>query len=579
MRVATLFVMGTVLTAAGTTQGAEPPTPRKAWWKEAVIYQIYPRSFKDTNGDGIGDLRGIVEQLDYLKALGVDVLWLCPIFKSPNADNGYDVSDYRDIMTDFGTLKDFDELLAGAKARGIKLLLDLVPNHSSDEHPWFKASRASKDSPYRDYYFWRPPRDGREPNNWRSYFSGPAWDLDPATGEYYLHLFAKKQPDLNWDNPKVRHEIHDIMRFWLDKGIGGWRIDVIPFVSKRDGLPDCPAGFESNLGHCYANGPRLHEYVQELNREVLSHYDAMTVGEGAGLTPENGPLLVDERRNELDMIYHFDHIGLDRKRETPRMPLKEFKAIFGRWDRALGSTGWVSVLLGNHDFPRMVSRFGDDGALRVPSSKMLATLLMTMKGTPYIYQGDELGMTNTTFASIQDFDDIETRNAYAELEAQGGDTAAFLRAQNQNARDHARTPFHWDASSNAGFTSGKPWLKVNANYVTINAAAQEGAPDAPLAYFRRAIRFRKEHTPALVYGAYEDLDPAHPDVFAYTRRGEGEALLVVLSFTKQETRYELPAGLAPQELLLGNYPAPTGATKGALKLRPYEARVYRLSGR
>jgi oligo-1,6-glucosidase len=481
-------------------------------------------------------------------------------------------------MTEFGTMRDFDDLLAGTKARGMKVLLDLVPNHSSDEHAWFVASRSSRDNPYRDYYFWRPPRDGREPNNWRSYFSGPAWELDPRTGEYYLHLFAKKQPDLNWDNAKVRREFHDIMRFWLDKGIGGWRIDVIPFVSKRPGLPDCPAG-ETDLGRCYANGPRLHEYVQEMNREVLSRYDAMTVGEGAGLTWEDGPPLVDERRKELDMIYHFDHIGMDRKRETPRMPLPEFKAIFGRWDRALGSTGWVSVLLGNHDFPRMVSRFGDGGALRVPSSKMLATLLMTMRGTPYVYQGDELGMTNTTFTSIQDFDDIETRNAYAEIQAQGGDTAAFLRAQNQAARDHARTPFQWDASPGAGFTTGTPWLKLNPNYATINARLQERDPEAPLAYFKRAIRFRKEHAAALVYGSYQDLDPASPEVFAYARRGEGETLLVVLSFSGKETGYSLPASVVPGELLLGNYPAPpAGEDTGALKLRPWEARVYRLSG-
>jgi oligo-1,6-glucosidase len=357
------------------------------------------------------------------------------------------------------------------------------------------------------------------------------------------------------------------VRFWLDKGIGGWRIDVIPFVSKPPGLPDCPPGTE--LGRCYANGPKLHEYVQELNREVLSHYDAMTVGEGVGLTPEDGPPLVDERRNELSMIYHFDHIAMDRKRETPRMPLPEFKAIFGRWDRALGSTGWVSVLLGNHDFPRMVSRFGDDGAFRVPSSKMLATLLLTLKGTPYIYQGDELGMTNTRFGSIEDFDDIETRNAYAEIHAHGGDTAAFLRAQNATARDHARTP-------GAGFTGGKPWLKLNPNYTTINARAAEKDADSPLHYFRRAIRLRKEHKPALVYGSFEDLDPANPDVFAYVRRGEGESLLVVLSFSGQETSYALPSGVAPSELLLGNYAVPASEAKGALRLRPWEARVYRL---
>lgn len=556
------------------------PAPRRAWWKEAVVYQVYPRSFKDTNGDGIGDLRGILSKLDYLESLGVDVLWLCPIFKSPNADNGYDISDYRDVMTEFGRMEDFDELLAGLEARGIRVLLDLVPNHSSDEHPWFVESRQSKQGPYRDYYFWRPPREGREPNNWRSLFAGPAWELDPATGEYYLHLFAKKQPDLNWDNPRVRREIYDVMRFWLDKGIGGWRIDVVPFLSKRPGLPDCPPG--ADLGRCYANGPRLHDYLQEMNREVLSRYDAVAVGEGIGLTSEDGPAFVDEGRRELDMIYHFDHLTLDREPSdfsTMRpFSLPEFKAVFSRWDRALGEAGWGSVLLGNHDFPRMVSRFGNDSRFRVESAKLLATLLLTMRGTPYVYQGDELGMTNSVFESVEEFDDISTRTAYAERLARGGDVAEFLRKQNRTSRDHARTPFPWDDSENAGFTTGRPWLKLNPNHREINARAQQADPDSPLAHFRRAVRLRRQHR-VLVYGSYEDLAPQHPAVFAYSRRGEGDALLVTLNFASVVTRFELPAGLATAELLLGNYPPPGPEPPERLRLRPYEARVYRLANR
>ena len=522
----------------------------------------------------------------------MDVLWLCPIFASPNADNGYDISDYRAIMPAFGTMADFDELLREAKARGMRIVLDLVVNHTSDEHPWFVESRKSKDNPYRDYYTWRAPKQGREPNDWRSYFGGSVWELDPASGEYYLHLFAKKQPDLNWDNPRVRREVYDIMRFWLDKGIGGWRMDTVPFYSKDPAFPDYPAGFTGDLSSAYAMGPRLREYLLKMKREVLSHYDAMSVGEAPGVTAEDAPLLVDEQRGALSIIYHFDHLVIDRLphnfmvRRPDGYSLVEFKAVFATWDTALGDTGWASVMLGNHDFPRMVSRFADDTRHRVHAATLLGTLLMTMKGTPYIFQGDELGMTNVPFASLDEFDDIGTRNAFDAWVAGGGSASDFLAMANVTSRDHARTPFQWDDSPNAGFTAGRPWIKLNPNYREINAKAQRQDPGSVWSSFKRAIRTRKEHG-VLVYGAYADLDPAHPQVFAYTRTDDTTRMLVVLNFSGEARDYVPRVAHDLGELVLGNYstPArpgtgpgepqtPTGAQ--TLTLRPWEAVVYRL---
>jgi oligo-1,6-glucosidase len=573
-----LLTLGVLACLAGD-DGSNVGLPERTWWKEGIVYQIYPRSFVDSNGDGIGDLPGIISKLDYLKQLGVDILWICPIFSSPNVDNGYDVSDYLSIMGEFGTMADFDRLVTEMKQRGLRLILDLVPNHSSDRHPWFAASRKSKDNPFREYYFWRPGKRGRPPNNWRSLFSGPAWELDQATGEYYLHLFAKQQPDLNWENPKVRSEIYDVMRFWLDRGISGWRIDVVPFLSKNLVFPDYPPGFDGDLGRFHANGPRLHEFLREMHREVLSRYDMTTVAEGIGQTTETGPLLVDRRRGELHMLYHFDHMFLDRAvddffRVVPYR-LEAFKAIFAKWDLAVGSHGWASVLLGNHDFPRMVSRWGDDGQYREQSAKMLATLLLTQRGTPHIYQGDELGMTNAAFASIEEMDDIQTRNAYAEFVACGGDPAQFLLKQNATSRDHARTPFQWDDSENAGFSRGKPWLRVNPNYPRINAAQQLGDSESVLRYYQRAIRLRKENR-TLVYGSYRDIDPKHPLVFAYTRDLGNERMLVVLHFSREDNEYMLPEGIRPRELLLSNYAVTENRASAGLQLKAYEGRVYRL---
>jgi oligo-1,6-glucosidase len=578
-----MFAVLAVLTATGPLKAnAQNVTTAngytKKWWKEAVVYQIYPRSFKDSNADGIGDLKGITSQLDYIKGLGVEVIWLSPMYDSPNADNGYDIRDYRKIMTEFGTMADFDELLKGVKQRNMKMILDLVVNHSSDEHFWFIESRKSKENPYRDYYIWRPAKNGKEPNNWVSFFSGPAWKMDPTTGEYYLHLFAEKQPDLNWDNPKVRREVYDLMKFWLDKGTDGFRMDVIPFISKDQRFPDFPKGYDGRPEHIYASGPKLHDYIQEMNREVLSKYDVMTVGEAFGVTLEQTPLLVDERRNELNMIFQFDVVRLDRQgwRWRP-WTLPSLKAIYTRFEQGLDVYSWNTVFLSNHDNPRVVSRFGDDSSrFRVPSAKALATMLLTMKGTPFIYQGDELGMTNYPFRKIEEFDDIEVKNAWkAEVLTRQVGADEYISNLRKTSRDHARTPMQWDDSSNGGFTSAsKAWLAVNPNYKEINAREALADQNSIYNYFKKMIQLRK-NAPALIYGDFKDLDPQNPSIFAYTRTLGADKYLVVLNFTKNDVAYMLPAGLKAGLLELSNLN--TKEEKVAhLKLKGWEARVYRL---
>ena len=550
----------------------------KKWWKEAVVYQIYPRSFKDSNSDGIGDLKGITSQLDYIKGLGVDVIWLSPMYDSPNADNGYDIRDYRKIMVEFGTMADFDQLLKGIKERNMKLILDLVVNHSSDEHMWFVESRKSKDNPYRDYYIWRSPKDGKEPNNWVSYFSGPAWKKDPATGEYYLHLFAEKQPDLNWDNPKVRGEVYDIMKFWLDKGADGFRMDVIPFISKDQSFPDFPKDYDGNYGKVYASGPKLHDYIQEMNREVLSKFDVMTVGEAAGLTLEKTPLLVDERRHELNMIFQFDVVSIDRKRwRWKPWTWPAVKAIYSRFDKALDVHSWNTVFLSNHDNPRVVSRFGDDSPkYRVPSAKALATMLLTQKGTPFIYQGDELGMTNYPFTRIDEFDDIQVKNAWkAEVLTNQVGITEYISHLRKTSRDHARTPMQWDASPNGGFTTAsKAWLAVNPNYKEINAKQALADPNSIYFYFKKLIELRKR-TPALIYGDYKDLDPQNASIFAYTRTLDADKYLVLLNFSKNDVAYTLPDKLKARQLALSNLGSKEENVT-VVNLKGWEARIYRL---
>jgi len=547
------------------------------WWKEAVVYQIYPRSFKDSNGDGIGDLKGITSELDYIQGLGVNVIWLSPHYDSPNADNGYDIRDYRKVMTEFGTMADFDELLKAVKQRNMRLVLDLVVNHSSDEHRWFVESRKSKDNPYRDYYIWRPAKDGHEPNNWPSFFSGPAWKLDPATNEYYLHLFAEKQPDLNWDNPKVRQEVYDLMKFWLDKGVDGFRMDVIPFVSKDPTFPDLPPSAMAHPEYVFANGPHVHEYLQEMNREVLSKYDVMTVGEAFGTTLKDTPLLVDERRHELNMVFNFEAVRLDQENGVARhWTLPELKSVYARQDQALDAHSWNTIFLSNHDNPRIVSSFGDDSAAyRVPSAKLVATMLLTLKGTPFVYQGDELGMTNYPFKGIQDFDDIQVKNAWKDLVRSHKVSAEmFLANVSKTGRDNARTPMQWDGSPNGGFTSAlKPWLAVNPNYVSINADEARADRDSIYHYYRQMIELHRK-TPALLYGDYKDLDPENPEVFAYTRTLGTDGYLVVLNFSSSPTTYRLPKELQAGQLQISNLGRAEVHT-GKLHLKAWEARMYK----
>ncbi|MBT2680925.1 alpha-glucosidase [Bacillus sp. ISL-35] len=557
---------------------------KKHWWKESVIYQIYPRSFKDSNGDGIGDIPGIISKLDYLKELGIDVVWLSPVYKSPNDDNGYDISDYRNIMDDFGTMDDWELLLKEMHDRGLKLIMDLVVNHSSDEHQWFMESKKSKDNPYRDYYIWRPGKDGKEPNNWKSTFSGSAWEYDENTEEYYLHIFSKKQPDLNWENPKLRQEVYDMMKFWLDKGIDGFRMDVINFVSKVDGLPDAPNpdGKKYVSGSRYfMNGPRIHDYLQEMHREVLAEYDVMTVGEMPGVNVEQAKLYTDESRNEVNMVFQFEHVDLDSgpggKWDLKPLQLTDLKKNFTKWQTGLEDIGWNSLYLNNHDQPRMVSRFGNDKQYRVESAKMLATFLHMLKGTPYIYQGEEIGMTNVRFDSIDDYKDIETLNMYDEKVNQNGeDPEKVMESIYVKGRDNARTPFQWDDSEHGGFTTGTPWIQVNPNYSEINARQAVGDENSIYHYYRKLIQLRKEQ-PIIVHGGYDILVPEDENIYVYTRTLNSQKLLVILNFTGEERSFTLPADLQDKksDVLVSNYePAPECLS--TIPLKPYEAIVYLL---
>lgn len=558
----------------------------KKWWKEAVVYQIYPRSFKDSNGDGIGDLRGIVSELDYLADLGIDVLWLSPFFKSPNADNGYDISDYCDIMPEFGTMADFDELLRGVHQRGMKLIIDLVVNHSSDEHFWFQESQKSKDNPYRNYYIWQPPRLNEKgerlpPNDWCSFFSGSAWQFDAQTNEYYLHLFAKKQPDLNWENPLLRQEIYNMMHFWLKKGIDGFRMDVISAISKDTTFPNFPEGRYGDLSF-YTNGPRLHEFLREMNEKVLQHYDCMTIGEGFGVSADIANLYVGENRKELDMIYHFDHAVPRYEycflKPEPEFTLPEIKNIFGKWEAALGEIGWQNTYFGNHDNPRIVSRLGDTTQFHAESAKLLALTLLSQRGTIGIYQGDEIGMTNCLFDSIEAYNDLQVLNAYQVLvNEQGGDKQTFLNACNRIARDHARTPMQWRNAPQAGFTQGATtWLKVNPNFEAINVATERQNPHSIWYFYQKTIQFRKQN-PTLIYGTYWDLLPNHAHIYAFTRTLANQVLLIVCNFSPQTQNITLPLLLENQSFktLLTNYEAQNDTlTEGGLvTLRPFEGRI------
>ncbi|MGE4018011.1 MAG: alpha-glucosidase [Cyclobacteriaceae bacterium] len=510
----------------------------RAWWKEEIIYQIYPRSFKDSDGDGVGDLRGIIQKLDYIKDLGVTAVWLNPIYSSPNDDNGYDVSDYRGIMRDFGTMADFDEMLEGMHARGIKLVMDMVLNHSSDEHEWFRRSRSSRDNPYRDYYHWWPAEKGKPPYRYSLFDEkGDAWKYDSATNAYYLHYFSVKQPDLNWENPKVRQEVYDIMRFWADKGVDGFRLDAFQFAAKDTAFPEFPNLSHKNFIEYYAMQPGLHEYLQEMNREVFSKYKVMTVAEGAGRNFEDAHNLVDADRNELQMAYAFDAVDIAK---VDGYDLGDLKKIFSRWDSAFASDGWLSIFLANHDQARLVSRFGNDRPeFRIPSAKMLNTFILSMRGTPYCYYGDELGMTNLSMQTIEEYKDIAAINGYKKVVGEGGDVDEYMRVLRFSSRDNGRTPMQWNDETHAGFTTGTPWLPVNENYRTLNVAVESGDPNSVLNHFKAMVALRKAR-PVLIYGEYQLVQPEHPAVYAYTRALDGVKALVLLNFTQDVSNIELP---------------------------------------
>ena len=539
----------------------------RKWWHSSVVYQIYPRSFNDSNGDGIGDINGIREKLDYLKELGIDVIWLSPVYKSPNDDNGYDISDYCDIMDEFGTMEDMENLLKEANEKGIKILMDLVVNHTSDEHKWFIEAKKSKDNKFRDYYIWRDPVNGHEPNNLGSCFSGSAWQYDESTDQYYLHLFSKKQPDLNWENEKVRNEVYKMMNFWIDKGIGGFRMDVIDLIGK---VPD-----EMITG----NGPKLHDYLQEMNKAALEGHDLLTVGETWGATPEIAKLYSNPKRKELSMVFQFEHIGLDQiegkeKWDVKPLDLLDLKKVLSKWQTELEGEGWNSLFWNNHDLPRIVSRWGNDKEYRVESAKMLATLLHGMKGTPYIYQGEEFGMTNVRFEDINEYNDIETLNMYKDRISKGYSHDEIMASIYAKGRDNARTPMQWDSTENAGFTTGNPWLAVNKNYKFINAEDCLQDKDSIFYHYKKLIDIRK-HNDTIIYGDYKLLLPEDKNVFAYSRKLNGDKIVVVCNFYDKEVNLNFKEDFNNVEILLSNYKDSSIFMKD-LKLRPYEAIMYRV---
>lgn len=555
------------------------------WWKEAVVYQVYPRSFKDSNGDGIGDLPGIIQKLDYLKNLGVNVVWLCPVYKSPNDDNGYDISNYQDIMDDFGNMKDIESLLTETHRRDIKLIMDLVVNHTSDEHPWFIESLASLDNPYRDFYIWRKGKNGLPPNNWGSVFGGSAWEYDESTQEYYLHLFSKKQPDLNWENPGVREEIYKMIKWWLDKGIDGFRMDTVNLFSKVSNLPDGKIikGYKYGDGSPhFLNGPRIHEYLQEMNKRVLSKYDIMTVGETPGTTPQIAAKYVNRDRHELDMVFHFELMEIDHgpinKWQLKEWKLTELVKIFTKWYEGLKEKGWNTLYMNNHDQPRMVSRFGDDKKYRIESAKMLATLLHTLPGTPYIYQGEEIGMTNVAFDNIKDYRDIETLYFYRRMTRKGLPKEKIMEAIHRISRDNARTPMQWDESSCAGFTTGIPWIKVNPNYPEINVAHNLKDSNSIFHYYQKIIQIRKENL-IMIYGDYQLILEDDEHIYSYLRTLNKNQLLIILNFFSGQVIFNLPEDINYQEkeLLISNYNVEKNEDIKRIYLRPYEARVYKIS--
>ncbi len=544
----------------------------QSWYKEAVVYQIYPRSFKDGNGDGIGDLSGIIEKLDYIQSLGVNAVWLNPIFKSPNDDGGYDISDYYSIQSEFGTMDDFDELLNGLHQRKIKLIMDLVLNHSSDEHPWFQESKKSKDNPHREFYFWKKGKNGGPPNNWPSFFGGSAWQYDEATSEYYLHLFSHKQPDLNWESPALREEIKKLLRFWLGKGVDGLRLDVISAISKHLDFPDTDTNdFNETIRKYYANGPHLKKFIAEMRHDVLDNYPVVTVGEGPGITPENALEYLDEKKG-LSMIFHFGHMFMDQgpggRFDPKSWTLDDFKKVFEVWNTTFSQRGWGSVFLGNHDFSRMVSRWGNDNEYWEESSKLLITLLLCMPGTPFIFQGDEIGMTNFSLKNIEESKDIETVNGWREAQKRGEREDEFLKKVNYAGRDNARTPIQWSDESEAGFSSGKPWMTVNPNHTHINVAVQENDSSSILSYFKKMVNVRQSFS-VLCEGNYQPINTQDKDLFFFFRENPKEKMLIALNFSARDVNFPLP--IKGQNKIIGNY------KEGSPNLlRPWEAVVFKM---
>ncbi|MCF9046289.1 glycoside hydrolase family 13 protein [Acinetobacter nectaris] len=548
------------------------------WWKQAVFYQVYPRSFKNTNGSGVGDINGIIEKLDYLKQLGIDAIWINPHYDSPNTDNGYDIRNYEKIMEEYGTMEDFDRLISEMQKRNMRLMVDVVINHSSDQHEWFVQSRSSKDNPYRDYYFWRD-----EPNNYPSFFGGSAWTKDDTTGQYYLHYFAKEQPDLNWDNPKVREELYNMLRFWLDKGVSGFRLDTVATFSKISNFPEFTPEQVLNFDEEYTKGPHLHQYIREINEKVFSEYDVVTAGEIFGVPTEESIKFTDHRRKELNMAFTFDLVRLDvdhaEKWRRNDWTLPHFRKIIHDLHQTAGEHGWNAFFLDNHDNPRVVSHFGDDRPeWRVASAKALGTVILTQPATPFIYQGTELGMTNYPFQTIEDFDDIGVTGFWKDLVETGKVPAdKFLEASKYTSRDNARTPFQWDDTENAGFTTGTPWLKVNPNYKEINAARQVNDPDSVFSYYKSLIQLRHE-IPTLTYGSYHDLDLNHDSVYAYTRIDGDYKYLVVVNFKDSEIDYPLPEDLSIASTVIessAKNPVQDNAT--SLQLAPWQSGIYRLN--
>lgn len=555
----------------------------KVWWKEAVAYQIYPRSFKDSNGDGIGDIQGIISKLDYLKDLGIDVIWICPIYKSPNDDNGYDISDYQDIMDEFGTMDDFDQLLDEVHDRGMKLIVDLVINHTSDEHPWFIESRASKDNPKRDWYIWRDGKEGKEPNNWESIFNGSAWQYDENTDQYYMHIFSTKQPDLNWRNPDVRNALYQMINWWLDKGIDGFRIDAISHINKEKGLADMPnpkglkyvPSFDKHM-----NVDGIHEYLRELKEETFSKYDIMTVGEANGVKVENKEDLeewIGEEKGKFNMVFQFEHLDLWRATDNKTLDILGLKAALTKWQKALEHKGWNALFIENHDQPRRVSTWGDDKEYWYESATALASMYFLMQGTPFIYQGQEIGMTNVKFQSIEEYNDVADKNRYRYKREEGISHEDIMKIIWASSRDNSRTPMQWSAMENAGFTTGTPWLGINENYKTINVEQQLHDQGSILQFYKKMIAMKKAND-VFTYGIYDLILPDHPQIYAYTRTLENDKVVVFSNLSDARTTWKADIGFSVkgEDVLLANYDVSKHEDTKRFELKPYETRVYRI---